>query len=105
MPSSVNVTRLYVIDDIMKIKLATEWHYVSPCSDLSTNKSLDLTIGYTGEVCLNSISNSSTLLEFSDLFLSKHLFPYSAYTCNIAALLKCTMYSTGSTQEDPSLFN
>ena len=27
----VNVTRLYVIDDVMKIKLATEWHHASPC--------------------------------------------------------------------------
>ena len=25
----------------------------SPCSDLSTNKSLSLTIGYIGEVCKN----------------------------------------------------
>ena len=27
----------------------------SPCSDLSTNQSLSLTIGYIGEVCQNSI--------------------------------------------------
>ena len=27
----------------------------SPCSDLSTNISLNLTIGYIGEVCLNQI--------------------------------------------------
>ena len=42
-PSVVNVTRQYTIDKIMKIKLATEWRL---CSDLSTNKSLNLTIGY-----------------------------------------------------------
>ena len=40
----------YVIDDVMKIKLATEWRHIG-CSDLSTNKSLSLTIGYIGEVC------------------------------------------------------
>ena len=47
----VNVTRLYVIDDVMKIKLATEWRHTCPCSDLSTNKSLNLTIGYMGDQC------------------------------------------------------
>ena len=44
----VNVIGLYVIDDVMKIKLWTEWSQASPCSDLSTNKSLNLTIGYIG---------------------------------------------------------
>ena len=51
MQSIVNVTRLFVIDDVMKIKLATKWHYASPCSDLSTNKSLNLTIGYIDDQC------------------------------------------------------
>ena len=41
----------YMIDDVMKFKLATEWRHAGPCSDLSTNKSLSLTIGYIGEVC------------------------------------------------------
>ena len=50
-PSVVNVTRLYVIDDNMKIKLAGELHHASPCSDLSINKSLNLTIGYIGDQC------------------------------------------------------
>ena len=44
----------YVIDDVMKIKLATEWRHAGPCPvravSLSTNKSLSLTIGYIGEV-------------------------------------------------------
>ena len=30
-PSSVNVTKPYVIGDIIKIKLATEWRHASPC--------------------------------------------------------------------------
>ena len=55
MPSVVNVTMGYVIDDVMRIKLATEWSQAGPfpslCSDLSANKSLSLTIGYIGEVC------------------------------------------------------
>ena len=53
--STFNVTMPYVIDDVMKIKLATKWHHAShvssPCCDLSTDKSLNLTIGYLGEVC------------------------------------------------------
>ena len=50
-PSIVTVTRLYVIDDGMKIKLATEWRHAGPCSDLSTNKSLNLTSGYICGQC------------------------------------------------------
>ena len=49
--SIVNISRLYVIDDVMKIKLAKECHHTSPCCDLSTNKSLNLTIGYIGDQC------------------------------------------------------
>ena len=30
-PYSVNVTMPYVIGDIIKIKLATEWRHASPC--------------------------------------------------------------------------
>ena len=41
---------LYVIDDVMEMKLATEWRHASPCKDLSNNKSLNLSIGYIGEV-------------------------------------------------------
>ena len=41
----------HIIDDVMKFKLATEWRHAGPSSDLSTNKSLSLTIGYIGEVC------------------------------------------------------
>ena len=53
----VNVIMPYVIDDVMKIKLVIELRHASPdsmpspCSDLSTNKSLSLTIGYIGEMC------------------------------------------------------
>ena len=54
MPSIVDVSMPYVIDDIMKIKLATEWRHTSPYSDLSTNKSLSLTIDYIGDVCRNT---------------------------------------------------
>ena len=43
----------YVIGDIIKIKLATDWRHASPCTDLSTNSSLGLTIGYMDEVCQN----------------------------------------------------
>ena len=50
-PSIANVTRLYMIDDVMKIKLATEWRHANLCSDHSTNKSLKLTIGYIGDQC------------------------------------------------------
>ena len=39
-PSFAKVTRLYLIDDIIKNKLAPKWRHASPCSDLSTNKSL-----------------------------------------------------------------
>ena len=49
--SIVNVTRLYMMDDDMKIKLATKWRHINPCSVLSTNKSLNLTIGYIGIQC------------------------------------------------------
>ena len=42
----------YMIFDIIKIKLATKWRH-GPCSDLSTNNSLGLTIGYMDEVCPN----------------------------------------------------
>ena len=37
-PSIVKVTRLYMIDAVMKIILATERRQASPCSVLSTNK-------------------------------------------------------------------
>ena len=43
--SIVNTAMLYVMDDVMKIKLAADCHNASACSDLSTNKSLNLTIG------------------------------------------------------------
>ena len=52
-PSIVNVTRLYVIDDVMK----SNWRsndvtsVSSSCSDLSNNKSLNLTIGYISDQC------------------------------------------------------
>ena len=36
-PSKLNITRLYVIDDVMKIKMAAKWHHAGLCSDLSTN--------------------------------------------------------------------
>ena len=58
--SIVNHTWPNVIDDVMKIKLTTECRHASccpvcalACSDLSINKSLNLTIGYIGEVCQN----------------------------------------------------
>ena len=45
----------YVIDDIMKIQTGdrktSRRSVPCPCSDLSTNKSLSLTIGFFGEVC------------------------------------------------------
>ena len=37
-----------MIYDIIKIKLASKYCQASPCSDLSTKKSLNLTIGYLG---------------------------------------------------------
>ena len=40
-----------MIDDVMKIKLMTEGSHASMCSDLSTNKSLNLMIGYIGNQC------------------------------------------------------
>ena len=53
--SIVNITLPYVIDDDMKIqtgdRMTSHRSVLSPCSDLSTNKSLSLTIGYIGEVC------------------------------------------------------
>ena len=30
-PSIVNVTMRYIIDDVMKFKLATEWRHAGPC--------------------------------------------------------------------------
>ena len=35
--------------------MTSRWSVPSPCGDLSTNKSLSLTIGYIGEVCKNNI--------------------------------------------------
>ena len=46
MLSDVNITGLYVIDDLVKNKLSAEWRHASSCSNLSTNKSPYLTIGY-----------------------------------------------------------
>ena len=40
-----------MIDYVMETKLVTEWRQANPRSDLLTNKSLSLTIGYIGEVC------------------------------------------------------
>ena len=55
MPSIVNETMLYVIDDSMKIQTGDQMmsrrSVPCPFSDLSTNKSLSFTIGYIGEVC------------------------------------------------------
>ena len=39
------------MDDNMKIKLATKWCHINLCSDLSTNKSPNLTIGYIDIQC------------------------------------------------------
>ena len=36
---------MVVTEEIINIKLAAKWHHISPCSDLTTNKSLNLTIG------------------------------------------------------------
>ena len=53
MPSIVNVAMPYVIDDVMKIqtgnRMTSRQSMPCLCSDLSTNKSLSLTIGYIGE--------------------------------------------------------
>ena len=54
-PSIVNFTMPYVIDDVIKIqtgdRMTSPRSVHCPCSDLSTNKSLSLTIGYIGAVC------------------------------------------------------
>ena len=54
-PSIVNDTVSYVLNDVMKNKTGdgttSSRSEPSPCSDLSTNKSLSLTFGYIGEVC------------------------------------------------------
>ena len=44
--TTVNIARLYVIDDVMKIKLASKWRPASPSTDLSPNISLNLAIEY-----------------------------------------------------------
>ena len=45
----------YVIVDVMKIqtgdRMTSRRSVLCPCSDLSTDKLLSLTIGYIGEVC------------------------------------------------------
>ena len=41
MPCIINVIRLYVIDNVIKLKLASKWRQASPHSDISTNKSLN----------------------------------------------------------------
>ena len=49
----------YVIYDVMKIqtgdRMTSRQSVPCPCSDLSTNKSLGLTISYIGEVCKNAL--------------------------------------------------
>ena len=65
--SNVNITRLYVIGDVIKIKLMSEWCHTSPCSD-STNKSLNFTIGYIGDQCYNIL--------FFPIFLSISLYTH-----------------------------
>ena len=56
--SITNVTRLYVIDDVIKsnwrsndVMADSAQTVPSQCSDLSTNKSLNLSIGYIGDQC------------------------------------------------------
>ena len=44
-----------MIDDVMKVKITSRQSVLSPCSDLSTNKSLNLTISYIGDQCKNTI--------------------------------------------------
>ena len=50
-PFIVNVTRLYMIADIMKIKLVIECCHAISCSDISTNNSPNFTIGFIDNQC------------------------------------------------------